>query len=333
MKLHALAFYFYSTTSNQNAGLSKISLHRKSVAPLGQDFNPWFVSGLIDAEGCFHLALTANDKYKQNYKVALMFTMSLHEKDKDLLMNLKSFLGVGGIIKHGSSSLQYKISSVKDLSVLILHCNNYPLITHKKIDFELFKKAYDLISTKLHLTEDGLNDILSIKASINLGLTDKLKLAFPKILAIEKPKIGNVKIQDYNWISGFTSGDGCFHVSLSNSYLTKTGIRVGLRFQLAQHSRDNKLMKSFITYFGCGKVEENLKTSMSYFVVNKFNDITEIIIPFFDKYPIHGVKSLDYINFKQIATLMKEKKHLSIEGLYKIKNLKSNMNNLRQSDI
>jgi hypothetical protein len=52
-------------------------------------------------------------------------------------------------------------------------------------------------------------------------------------------------------------------------------------------------MKSLITYLGCGRIEENSKTSMSYFVVSKFNDITEIIIPFFEKYPIQGVKSLD----------------------------------------
>jgi hypothetical protein len=74
-------------------------------------------------------------------------------------------------------------------------------------------------------------------------------------------------------------------------YFTKTGYRVVLRFQLAQHNRDIKLMKSLIAYLGCGRVEEYLKRSMSSFVVSKFNDITDIIIPFFDKYPIHGVKS------------------------------------------
>jgi hypothetical protein len=65
-------------------------------------------------------------------------------------------------------------------------------------------------------------------------------------------------------------------------------------------------MKSLITYLGCGIVEENFNFSMSYFVINKFSDIIDIVIPFFDKYPIHGVKSLDYISFKQIAILMKE---------------------------
>jgi len=46
---------------------------------------------LIEAEGCFHLGFTANDNYKNNYQVALMFTMSLHVKDEDLLIKLKDF--------------------------------------------------------------------------------------------------------------------------------------------------------------------------------------------------------------------------------------------------
>jgi hypothetical protein len=90
-------------------------------------------------------------------------------------------------------------------------------------------------------------------------------------------------------------------------------------------------MKSLIRYLGCGRVEENPKAAMSYFVVSKFNDITDIIIPFFDKYPIQGVKSLDYLNFKEIASryaLMKEKVHLNIEGIEKIKRIKSKMNRI-----
>jgi len=46
--------------------------------------------------GCFQLGLTANDRYKKNYQVTLMFSSqgrSLHEKDKDLLIKLKDYFG------------------------------------------------------------------------------------------------------------------------------------------------------------------------------------------------------------------------------------------------
>jgi hypothetical protein len=95
-----------SSILKYNSSAQAINLQIRSLNSKPVSINPWFVSGLIDAEGCFHLGISANDKYKQNYNVVLMFTMSLHEKDKDLLIKLKDFFGVGSIIRHGPSSLQ-----------------------------------------------------------------------------------------------------------------------------------------------------------------------------------------------------------------------------------
>lgn len=50
-------------------------------------------------------------------------------------------------------------------------------------------------------------------------------------------------------------------------------------------------MKSFIKYLNCGYVIKNI-TCLGLIVI-KFADITEKIIPFFKKYPIHGVKAKD----------------------------------------
>jgi len=120
-----------------------------------------------------------------------------------------------------------------------------------------------------------------------------------------------------------------FNIIVTKSPHTKTGYRVVLRFQITQHNRDIPLLNSFITYLECGRVE-SFNPSASNFVVTKFSDITDKIIPFFDKYAIHGIKSLDYISFKQIAMLMKENQHLTPEGLEKIKLIKSNMNQSRK---
>jgi hypothetical protein len=46
---------------------------------------------------------------------------------------------------------------------------------------------------KEHLTEQGLREIVSLKASMNLGLSDELKSAFPNIKPAERPL---VKIQE-----------------------------------------------------------------------------------------------------------------------------------------
>lgn len=49
--------------------------------------------------------------------------------------------------------------------------------------------------------------------------------------------------------------------------------------------------------------------------------------PFFDKYAILGSKHLNYIKFREAANIIKNK-HLTEEGLNRIKELKNSMNKL-----
>lgn len=72
----------------------------------------------------------------------------------------------------------------------------------------------------------------------------------------------------------------------------KIGFKVTTGFTITQHIKDEFLMKSFITYFGCGRVE--YRENKMDFVVKNFQDNSEIILPFFIKHPILGVKSRDY---------------------------------------
>ena len=89
-------------------------------------------------------------------------------------------------------------------------------------------------------------------------------------------------------------------------------------------------MEMLISTLGCGRLELMLKQSAVYFVVVKFQDIFEKIIPLFDKYPIKGVKALDYSELKKVANLIHNKEHLTEEGLSKIQFIKLNMNLFRK---
>ena len=50
------------------------------------------------------------------------------------------------------------------------------------------------------------------------------------------------------------------------------------------------------------------------------------ILPFFDRYPLHGIKSRDFQDFCKVAKIMEDKSHLTPEGINKIKSIKSGMN-------
>lgn len=67
---------------------------------------------------------------------------------------------------------------MKDLQIIVDHFKNFPLITQKGSYFPLFKAAFELVKSKRHLTPEGLIDIVSVKATLNLGLSKELKVAF-----------------------------------------------------------------------------------------------------------------------------------------------------------
>jgi hypothetical protein len=77
-------------------------------------------------------------------------------------------------------------------------------------------------------------------------------------------------------------------------------------------------------YLPGGYLTKASKGSVVCLVVNKLSDIK--IIPFLDKYLVQGVKSADYADLKRAAELMKEKAHLTPEGLARALRLKAGMN-------
>ena len=117
------------------------------------------------------------------------FYISLHVKDKPILVAIKKSLGVGKIYKERSESSQFRVENFKELESVINHFHKFQLITKKRADFDLLKKVLILIKRKEHLTPEGLRKIVAIRASMNLGLSEKLKLAFPYVVPAERPDV------------------------------------------------------------------------------------------------------------------------------------------------
>ena len=288
------------------------------------ELNPWYVTGFSDGEACFHIAIGKNTKYKIGYYVNPGFSIALHKKDEELLRKIQEFFGGIGVLKVKKDIVQFRVFSIKDLDIIIKHFDLYPFITKKSADYLLFKEALELIKNKEHLTIEGFNKIISIRASMNKGLPEILKKDFSNIIGRKIPLARVPDKLDPNWIAGFTEGEGCFFVKLVKNN-TKKKFKVILGYQVTQHSRDTLLIEKFTTFFNCGRLELTKGSSVN-FIVNKFSDITSVIIPFFEKYPLLGSKSKDFIDWKKIVILMISKVHLTEEGIEEISKIKSSMN-------
>jgi len=111
------------------------------------------------------------------------------ERDRALIQSIQNFFGgVGYISKpNGFSTVEFRVSTLKDIvNVILPHFDNYPLITKNRSDYELFKQVILLMLNKEHSTIEGIQKIVNLRASINLGLPNSLKEAFPNTVAVKK---------------------------------------------------------------------------------------------------------------------------------------------------
>lgn len=309
----------YSTSSPENPKTNGSGISANVM-------NPYHLTGFIDGEGCFNLTISKHSELVVGWMVIPTFKISLHVKDRALLESVQRSLGVGHIYKHGKNSLDLRVNGLKNLSVIIEHLDRYPLITKKFADYFLFKQAVKLIGLREHLTKEGLLNLVSLKASLNNGLSGKLKSEFPGVVPAVRPEVLHSGIKDMNWLRGFVEAEGSFHISTQK---VKDTAWVSLRFSLSQHSRDKVLMENLIRFLGCGRCSLASTRKEVNFIVSTYSDISKIIIPLFQKYPLLGIKQKDFLDFSEVADIIKSKDHLTKEGLAKIMDIKNKMNQRR----
>ena len=194
-KLYTKVFY----SKPQRSLFSSEATSSKFSYASTNGLNPYYVTGFTDGEGCFFVGVSSNPRYKTAYRVKAVFHIGLHIRDLALLEQIQLFFsprklaggaGVGKISKLGAESVQFRVSGLEDLKVIINHFDKYPLLTNKQSDYLLFKQVVNLMEQERHLTIEGLNKIMSIKAVLNNTETsDSLNLAFPNIEPILRPEI------------------------------------------------------------------------------------------------------------------------------------------------
>jgi hypothetical protein len=124
------------------------------------------------------------------WRVQARFIIELHIKDLALLNMMQSFFGDIGFITINPkrNSCRFVVVNYNHITKTIIpHFNKYTLQSAKKIDFEFWKECVNIMTTKKHLTHEGFKQIICLKAVINLGLSNQLKMEFPNIIYLVRP--------------------------------------------------------------------------------------------------------------------------------------------------
>jgi hypothetical protein len=292
---------------------------------LTKDFIEKF-RGFVDAEGCFLIARTGDT-------FAFRFLIKLHIDDKPVLDTIQKTLGLGRVTTYKSSAT-YAITSQKEIKSILDIFTKYNLNTTKHLNFLSFKKAFEIYTGSKIKNSNLIQEIASIKSSMNTKRTVFDTTSFKTNITPE-------------WLLGFVEGDGSFSVSTAGLIL---------RFSIAQKGNLG-LMEAIKKFFVDLAKTKGLKDEASYIyitgpdlyiqegilnqdpqaeinyvlTIKNVNFIQKVLIPFFDSMSWLSKKELDYNDWKTILKIKELGLHFTDNGKDLIDFLLGQMNNNRLS--
>jgi LAGLIDADG endonuclease len=245
----------------------------------------WFVTGFTEAEGCFNINIYKTKAGKLTAK--LRFSLAIMENDTELLNQIRNFLNCGNISKPRSNGMiHFTVSKLSDINTIIIpHFKNYPLRGNKFQDFNSWCLAANIITEGRHLTSEGIIELQDLFKNMNRSRANTLDY-LPS--HCNKDSFEYIPING-NYISGFIAGDGSIGIfQHSLTFDSPNFCRIYL--SLTQHKNNLFLINEIKSYFKVGiKTKVQTNNTIQLLIENK-EIFKSVIIPFFNEFPLYGVK-------------------------------------------
>lgn len=109
------------------------------------------------------------------------------------------------------------------------------------------------------------------------------------------------------WVTGLTDGEGCFFAYLTHRLRSESGrshahLDFDAGYQLALRGDDLQAVREVHRFFGCGKVRWKVLRKdhpQAVLRIIKLDDLLNVVIPHFEKYPLRTKKGRDFVLWKQ----------------------------------
>lgn len=101
----------------------------------------------------------------------------------------------------------------------------------------------------------------------------------------------------YEWLVGFTDGDGTFSISYSNG-------KWSLGFKLSQQEYNMRVLYYIKNQLGIGNINKESKSKMVNYIIRDRKKLALVIFPIYDNYPLLTSKYFSYLNFKEAYKIL-----------------------------
>jgi len=139
----------------------------------------------------------------------------------------------------------------------------------------------------------------------------------------KKERIQSIKKLHSQYIAGFIDGEGSFSVSIYKDEGMRNKIFIRPEFEIELRADDREILQRIQKTLGCGKIYEcNYERYGWYphvkYKVSRLDEISEILIPFLEKWPLQAKKAKIFSYFKQIIRKRMNGEHLTEKGVEEI---------------
>lgn len=136
--------------------------------------NIYWLCGFITGDGSFGLRIRKGDKHTLGASCDVIINVTQDEVSLITLEHIVTFLGIGRIRKDSANRTTYSyfLGSVKDISLFIEKFKGAEFLGAKALDYADFCKGIEIINRKEHLTQEGLNRLVSLSQNMNSKRTN-----------------------------------------------------------------------------------------------------------------------------------------------------------------
>ena len=294
------------------------------------EFNQWFV-GFSDGESNFSIVPKLDNNGIKINRFTFMFVISLHIDDLNVLMYIKTELGIGNVSVN-NNECKFVVTDKIGINKLIYIFEKHNLNSSKYLDYFDFRKAFKLYHGREGiLTEQLKSKILELKNNMN---TNRNKFNMP---------IAHKVVIRKSWFLGLIEGEGSFHlwrkdlIPIFSLVLTETQLPLLIKIKeflennlgFDKYSMHKLKCSSFIA-IRPQNARNNSKASVL-LIIKSTHILHNFLIPFFQDIEFKTKKAKDFIDFKIICKAIYGGAHKRDEIKSLILKLSYTMKNFRLS--
>jgi hypothetical protein len=118
-----------------------------------------------------------------------------------------------------------------------------------------------------------------------------------------------------DYVAGFVDGEGCFALKFRRDVRHDRKNKPvyfywDIEFAIMLKGDDKEILYKIRDTLECGKVGNIDKRGSIRYAINDINDLSNKVVPFFQKYPLHAKKRHDFDLWREAVTIFKIKQQL-----------------------